>query len=382
MFCSHLWHPNAWRTAAVILACSAPVAATAPESETREGVGPAGVVEPGDDSERDAGTRSSYYGRRVNPVCEDGAASPDYRLRVARWRTPDPDLEPLAWEGRYRQFRIRAAHGDRRLTIVPFDEAGRVTAEAGAEIARLFRNGADLDPVPVDERLVRILYVISVHFDAQEIVLVSGYRSPEADGGRTSNHHHGRAADIIVPGAPNEEVAAYAREFGHVGVGLYPVAGFVHLDVRDRAFFWTDSSGPGEPICTFGILPEVAREVDAARDPALEDPRRYAPVTMPPLPDDPDAPPEGPEHGFDDIDDEAAIGAVFAGRIAEELRAAERAARAAERRRAAREAPQSPQDDSNTGSPPTTVAAAPPGSSLPANAELRPLDTNDSGSTR
>ena len=31
-----------------------------------------------------------------------------------------------------------------------------------------------------------------------------------------------------------------------MGVGIYPVSGFVHLDVRERSYFWSDSSGPGE----------------------------------------------------------------------------------------------------------------------------------------
>ena len=31
---------------------------------------------------------------------------------------------------------------------------------------------------------------------------------------------------------------------GFVGVGVYPVSGFVHLDVRERSYFWVDTSGP------------------------------------------------------------------------------------------------------------------------------------------
>jgi hypothetical protein len=34
--------------------------------------------------------------------------------------------------------------------------------------------------------------------------------------------------------------------FADVGVGYYPRSGFVHLDRRDRSFYWIDNSGPGQ----------------------------------------------------------------------------------------------------------------------------------------
>jgi hypothetical protein len=218
----------------------------------------------------------------------------------------------------------------------------------------------------------------------------------------------GRAVDIVVPGVPNDEVAGYAREFGRVGVGHYPVSGFVHLDVRDRSFFWRDPSGPGQPNCTQAILPDVAREVDELYDARFEDPRTWAPVPLPPDPEDPEARPERRADRLDEIDDEATMESIFDSQLRDELRVAEHeastaAARraAAARRRAERqaavaqaeaqtspasaraEAPAEPptsaapaepcieepaataaaQDSSNTSSPPTTVATALPGTS-------------------
>lgn len=337
----------------------------------------------------------SYYGRRRDPECRMGTASPEYLLKMAKLRTPDESLPEPRWVGPYRELRLRALHGGRSVTVVPFDEGGEVTVEAAEQIRSIFCGSHRRCEASVDPRLIRLLYVIAFHFEAREIVVVSGIRLPEEDS-RTSNHHVGRAVDLIVPGVPNEEVASYAREFGRVGVGYYPVSGFVHLDVRDRSFFWRDPSGPGEENCTQAILPEVAREVDELYDARFEDPRTWAPVPLPPDPEDPEARPERRADRLDEIDDEAAMASIFDASLREELRAAEREVSAAATRRAAaarrraeraeREATARaessgeaavtvettedpgaaiapPQDDSNTTSPPTTVATALPGTS-------------------
>ena len=55
----------------------------------------------------------------------------------------------------------------------------------------------------------------------------------------------GRAADFVVPGAADHDVARFARGIGFVGVGTCPDGSFVHVDVRERSYFWIDRSGPG-----------------------------------------------------------------------------------------------------------------------------------------
>jgi len=353
----------------------------------------------------DVGTQAAepvergYYGRRHDRECPMGHASPEYLLRMAKLRIPDETLPEPRWVGPYRELRLRTLHGGKSVTVVPFDEQGEVTGEAAEQIRSVFCGSHRRCEASVEPRLIRLLYVLAFHFGAREIVVVSGIRLPEEDQ-RTSNHHVGRAVDIIVPGVPNEEVAAYAREFGRVGVGYYPVSGFVHLDVRDRSFFWRDPSGPGEDNCTQAILPEVAREVDELYDARFEDPRTWAPVPLPPDPADPGARRERRADRLDEIDDEAAVASIFDVLLRDDLRAAEREVSAADRRaaavrrraeerraaapaetqapaaagrtqgpeeEAAEEAPPPvpvpAQDSSNTTSPPTTVATALPGTS-------------------
>jgi hypothetical protein len=101
-----------------------------------------------------------------------------------------------------------------------------------------------------------------VHFKAPEIRIISGYRTPRPKA-PTSNHGKGRAMDLVVPGSTDDDVAKFAREQGFSGVGVYPVSGFVHLDVRERSFFWVDTSGPGKRSRLRGILADLAQKSDA-----------------------------------------------------------------------------------------------------------------------
>ncbi len=59
-------------------------------------------------------------------------------------------------------------------------------------------------------------------------------------------------------------MAKFARELGFVGVGIYPSSGFVHVDVRDRSYFWVDASAPGRRNRERGILRDLALKSDAA----------------------------------------------------------------------------------------------------------------------
>ncbi|MBI5489957.1 MAG: DUF882 domain-containing protein [Deltaproteobacteria bacterium] len=315
-------------------------------------------------------SEGSYYGRRSERECREGESTAEYRLKVATLRMVDETVPEPQWVGGFRELRLRAAHGGETITVVPFDETGELTTDAAAQITDVFCGTRSACDVAVDPRLVRVLYVLALHFEAREIVIVSGIRLPEEDG-RTSNHHLGRAADIIVPGVPNEEVASYAREFGRVGVGVYPISGFTHVDVRERSFFWTDSSGPGEPICTQAILPDVAREVDELYDAAFEDPRTFSPVPMPPEPEDPGARPEGEDDRLDDIDDEAMVGSIFDEELESDLRVALREAGRGRNRRGSPEPraegrpSRSPAATPRAPSPAGTTAVAPDGAQTP-----------------
>lgn len=90
------------------------------------------------------------------------------------------------------------------------------------------------------ERLQRIAEA----FEGHPIEILSGYRPTSAV---TSRHHHGRALDLRVADVDREAVRDLLAGLERTGVGWYPNSVFVHVDVRDRATYWVDESGPGEP---------------------------------------------------------------------------------------------------------------------------------------
>ncbi|HEY6878405.1 MAG TPA: D-Ala-D-Ala carboxypeptidase family metallohydrolase [Polyangiales bacterium] len=109
-------------------------------------------------------------------------------------------------------------------------------------------------------RTLDLVYAATLHFGCPYVTLISGIRKDR--GG--SRHSHGLAADIVLPGVDDEELAAYFRAQGFVGVGTYPRAGFVHVDTRDQSFFWIDRSKPNQ----HGKIVQVRKDESIAADEA------------------------------------------------------------------------------------------------------------------
>ncbi|MBI5517923.1 MAG: DUF882 domain-containing protein [Deltaproteobacteria bacterium] len=166
-----------------------------------------------------------------------------YRANVRRWHDPSRLPGPRATEdGRY-VLRLYGLNNRVAGELAPtgregawvFDEVSRAQASRVLEDTRAHATTA------IDVRLLEVVYTLARHFQVGQVTVVSGYR---ARAGR-SNHALGRAVDLVLPGVRDEAVAAYARTLGFLGVGVYPVSGFVHVDVRSRSFFWVDPSVPG-----------------------------------------------------------------------------------------------------------------------------------------
>jgi hypothetical protein len=94
----------------------------------------------------------------------------------------------------------------------------------------------------VHPRLLELIYRATRHFNAPSIHLISGLRNDR----KASRHSHGMAADIVLPGVRDADLAAFFREQGFTGVGTYPRSGFVHIDVREASYFWVDRSSPNK----------------------------------------------------------------------------------------------------------------------------------------
>lgn len=178
------------------------------------------------------------------------------------WHTPKPNTSaPTDDEGRP-MLVLQALNHQGRIEMAARSERGGFTAEDLDRAAHVLREPSTGNEHPIDPRVLDLVYRVQTHFGAHEIRIISGYRTPKKT--VASNHGKGRAIDLVVPGVTDEEVAKFAREQGFVGVGVYPVSGFVHLDVRERSYFWVDTSGPGRRARTRGILADIAAKSDAA----------------------------------------------------------------------------------------------------------------------
>jgi hypothetical protein len=123
--------------------------------------------------------------------------------------------------------------------------------------------------------LLERVRAIADRFPGHAIEIVSGFR-PDARAG--SRHLHGLALDLRVAGASLDAVHAFVSRFDRTGIGLHPVAGFLHVDVRERATHWTDESAQGEP-------PRVSRTDDAPRGARVGAATQRAPATPSPAAD-------------------------------------------------------------------------------------------------
>jgi uncharacterized protein YcbK (DUF882 family) len=125
-----------------------------------------------------------------------------------------------------------------------FDDA------ALAKLDDLWRDTKSGDVRAVRAELYEHLSRICDHFAGRRIDLVSGFRFHERD---SSRHFHASAMDIKIKDVSIRELYEYAQtldvgEGGALGIGIYPVSQFIHVDFRapgEPSYRWTDWSGHG-----------------------------------------------------------------------------------------------------------------------------------------
>lgn len=187
---------------------------------------------------------------------------PGYAAFVQAWHAPVLDRTAPMDANARPMLVLAAINTHERLELEALSDNGGFVAHDLDRAAHLLRDPSAGNEHPVEPRLLDAIYRLQRKFGAQEVRVISAYRTPRASGG--SNHGKGRAIDLVIPGATDEAVATFARDMGFMGVGVYPVSGFVHLDVRDRSYFWLDSSAPGKKNRERGVLADLAQRSDAA----------------------------------------------------------------------------------------------------------------------
>jgi uncharacterized protein YcbK (DUF882 family) len=164
------------------------------------------------------------------------------------------------------RFLIEAANGNEQVEVVLDLASGDMDEASYRAVRRLMRCRRTGAEAPIDPRLIELLWHLSQR-TGQKIVLISGFRTPSY-AAPASYHTRGMAADIRIPGLTSLMVRDLARAMGVHGIGYYPRSQFVHVDMRDEPFFWTDlgageggadpeyEGGKAEPALDGRLIPE------------------------------------------------------------------------------------------------------------------------------
>jgi uncharacterized protein YcbK (DUF882 family) len=118
---------------------------------------------------------------------------------------------------------------------------GHYSAEQLGVLDWLLRDHRTGDVFPIETRLLDLLHELAIDADQEpRFEIISGYRSPATnamlaattDGVSSSSlHMQGRAIDVRLVGMPAIALRDIALQKQAGGVGYYPAADFVHLDI-------------------------------------------------------------------------------------------------------------------------------------------------------
>jgi len=174
----------------------------------------------------------------------------------------------------YERFSVEAVNTGKTVDIVLAGPGGEPDEASYRALRHELRavTGAES---PIDPRLVELLHKIakSTHGTVQ---VVSAFRPPKS--GRDHNFHtRGMAADVRVPGMRTTALRDLARAIGAHGIGYYPTSQFVHIDVRDEHYEWTDTSGPGQDA---DDAQSADRDMTASASPSASSSGAAAPLTL------------------------------------------------------------------------------------------------------
>jgi uncharacterized protein YcbK (DUF882 family) len=126
-------------------------------------------------------------------------------------------------------------------TMSTFWADGRYVPESLREIDNILRDHRANAAIATDRKLVELMFQIQTKLNTEKgLDVVCGYRSPRTNAelvregqthARNSFHIRGQALDFRVPGHDLRNVRKLAMEMQAGGVGYYPRAGFIHIDV-------------------------------------------------------------------------------------------------------------------------------------------------------
>jgi uncharacterized protein YcbK (DUF882 family) len=132
------------------------------------------------------------------------------------------------------------------LKLNIFNPDGSYNVDAIQAASRMLRCRRTDTAKEMEPRLLTILSHVFDRFGERRIDVVSGFRNQRKT---TSYHYKGSAVDVRVEGISARRLQEYVEtlDSGGMGIGIYPVTGFVHIDVRPPpSYRWVDYS-PSNP---------------------------------------------------------------------------------------------------------------------------------------
>jgi uncharacterized protein YcbK (DUF882 family) len=143
------------------------------------------------------------------------------------------------------------------------------------QIEHFFRSREDNREAPVPLRLVELLSYIQDHYHPRQMILLSGFRSPEFNtelrnaGGavaQASLHTEAMAADIMFTGVDMGRLWHRLRDLDAGGVGYYRENKFLHIDTGPPRFWEAATSRVRENISAENARVFLATDFDRYRD--------------------------------------------------------------------------------------------------------------------
>ena len=162
-----------------------------------------------------------------------GRVVPEEQLRTEPLARPSGNIHLVSAADPNDQAKVNIYNKDGSYNIEAMDELNHVLRCRRTDVEKL-----------MDPQLLTYLSAVYDHFGGKPLEVVSGYRNQRK---LSSNHTKGTASDIRISGVGIKQIKAFAETLdrGGMGIGIYPVSGFVHIDVRPPpSYRWTDYSPP------------------------------------------------------------------------------------------------------------------------------------------
>ena len=213
------------------------------------GTGGTAHAQPGSDDEAERpgeGGSAQGAGGEEGPAPAKATRRKGKRSRVSGNVVPEDDLRkrlPPPPSGNIYLYRPVEKES---LKINVFNPDGSYNVDALKAAWHMLRCRRTDTEKEMEPRLLAIISHVFDHFGEKRIDVVSGFRNQRKT---TSYHYKGTAADIRIEGIPARKLRAFVEtlDAGGMGIGIYPVTGFVHIDVRPPpSYRWVDYS-PSNP---------------------------------------------------------------------------------------------------------------------------------------